>query len=88
MKLRKTLSENKLPKIVVPNFAFALLALAVLCAPAMAQEMTAEDWSKKGQELRMNSSLDEALTALDKAITLDSGNADALAVQGLDSKGP
>jgi tetratricopeptide (TPR) repeat protein len=59
------------------GFAVALLAIAMLCASSLAQEMTAEDWSKKGQELRMNGSLEEALSALDKAVTLDSGNADA-----------
>ena len=56
MKLRKTLSENKLPKIVVPKFAFALLALAFLCASALAQEVTSEDWFNKGQELFRNGS--------------------------------
>jgi len=59
------------------RFAIALLGLAMLCASAVAQEESAEDWYQKGQELRMNGSLDEALTALDKAITLDPENADA-----------
>ena len=71
MKLRKTLSENKLPKIVVPKFAFALMALAFLCASALAQEMTSEDWFNRGQELQRNDYHEEALQAFDKAIEIN-----------------
>ena len=53
------------------GFVVALLAIAMLCASAMAQEMTAEDWSKKGEdELFNNSSFKGALQAFDKAVEL------------------
>ena len=55
------------------GFAIALLAIAMLCVSAVAQEMTAEDWSKKGEdELFNNSSFEGALQAFDKAVDLDS----------------
>jgi tetratricopeptide (TPR) repeat protein len=58
------------------GFAIALIAIAMLCASAVAQEMTAEDWSKKGEdELFNNSSFEGALQAFNKAVDLDSGNA-------------
>jgi tetratricopeptide (TPR) repeat protein len=57
-------------------FSIALLAVAMLCASALAQEMTAEDWSRKGEdELFNNSSFEDALQAFDKAVELDSRNA-------------
>lgn len=50
------------------RFATALLALAMLCVCAVAQENTAEDWYKKGQDLSRNGSYEEAFRAYDKAI--------------------
>ncbi len=58
-------------------FVVALLALAMLCASALAQENTAEDWYQKGQELARNGSLLDAVQAYDKAIDLNPGNLDA-----------
>jgi tetratricopeptide (TPR) repeat protein len=58
------------------GFIVALLAIAMLCVSAVAQEMTAEDWSKKGEdELFNNSSFEGALQAFNKAVELDSTNA-------------
>lgn len=58
------------------GFAIALIAIAMICVSAVAQEMTAEDWSKKGEdELFNNSSFEGALQAFDKAVELDSTNA-------------
>jgi len=58
------------------GFIIALLAIAMVCISAVAQEMTAEDWSKKGEdELFNNSSFEGALQAFDKAVELDSSNA-------------
>lgn len=58
------------------KFALVLIALATLCSSVMAQENTAEDWSKKGEdELFNNSSFEGALKAFDKAVDLDSSNA-------------
>jgi len=58
------------------GFIIALLAIAMVCISAVAQEMTAEDWSKKGEdELFNNSSFEGALQAFDKAVELDSTNA-------------
>jgi tetratricopeptide (TPR) repeat protein len=49
----------------------ALIALAALCSCTLAQEKTAEDWYRRGQELMENGSYEEALRAYDSAIELD-----------------
>jgi len=57
------------------RFIIALLAVATLCASAIAQENTAEDWYKKGLELSKKGSHEEAVRAYDKAIEIDPQNA-------------
>ena len=52
------------------GFVVALLAIAMLCASAMAQEDTANDWLKKGYELMANGSYEEAAKAIQKSIDL------------------
>jgi len=59
------------------EFTVALLAAAMLCVSAMAQENTAEDWFSKGQELQRNDSHEEALQAYEKAIQIDPESARA-----------
>ena len=56
-------------------FAIALLAIAMLCASAMAQENTADDWYKKGRDLAKNGSYEEAVIAYNRAIELEPNNA-------------
>ncbi|MCX6673377.1 MAG: tetratricopeptide repeat protein [Methanothrix sp.] len=57
------------------RFAIALLAIAMLCASAVAQEKTADYWIKIGDDLALNKSNNqEALTAYEKAIQLDPRN--------------
>ncbi|NTV27920.1 MAG: tetratricopeptide repeat protein, partial [Methanothrix sp.] len=60
--------NNKLAKA---GLVIVLMALAVLCVSAVAQENTAEGWFKKGQGLFRNGSYDDAVKAYDKAIELD-----------------
>ena len=57
------------------RFAIALLAIAMLCASAMAQENTADDWYKKGRDLAKNGSYEEAVIAYNRAIELEPNNA-------------
>ncbi len=57
------------------KFAIAMLAIATLCASAMAQENTANGWLKKGYELMGNGSYEEATKAMQKAVELDPENA-------------
>ncbi len=57
------------------GFAVALLAIAMLCVSAMAQEDTAGYWFEKSDEHLKNGSIEEANQALDKALQLDSKNA-------------
>jgi len=57
------------------KFALVLIALATLCASAVAQVNSAEDWFNRGQELMGNESYEEALRAYDSAIELDPENA-------------
>ena len=47
-----------------------MIALAAMCISVVAQEMTANDWFKKGQELIGNGSKDDGIQALDKALRL------------------
>ncbi|MEN3060003.1 MAG: tetratricopeptide repeat protein [Candidatus Methanosuratincola petrocarbonis] len=60
----------------------ALIALAALCSCTLAQEMTSEDWYKKGLDLSKNGSYEEAFQAYDKAIQIDPQNADAWVSKG------
>ena len=71
------------------KFSVAIFTAAILCASALAQEDTAEDWFNKGQELFSNGSMEEAVKAYDKAIELDpqygwawGGKATALSILG------
>ena len=81
---------SKLPKFAVSaRFVLAMIALSVLCVSALAQEKTAEDWFKNGQELFNNGSKEEAVGAYDKAIELNpqygmawGGKATALSILG------
>ena len=57
------------------RFAIALLAIAMLCVCAIAQENAAEDWYKKGRDLSRNGSYEEAVFAYDRAIELEPNNA-------------
>ena len=56
------------------RFAIALLAIAMLCATALAQNNTASYWLKKGYELSMNGFNEEALQAYEKVIQIDPEN--------------
>ncbi len=62
--------------------AIALIALAALCSCTLAQEMTAEDWFNRGQELQRNDSHEEALQAFDKAIEINQSYAFAWGGKG------
>ena len=59
------------------KIALAILAIALLCASALAQDNTALDWYQKGQGLARNGSLLDAVQAYDKAIDINPGNLDA-----------
>jgi tetratricopeptide (TPR) repeat protein len=75
MKRRNQLVSEKLSKVIVgAKLALALLALVALCVCATAQENAAEGWYKKGLELELSDSREEAVQAYDKAIQLDPQN--------------
>lgn len=57
-------------------FAFMLVTLSVLCASGMAHEDTADYWHQKGDDFYKNSSYDLALRCYDKAIEINSLDAD------------
>ena len=63
--------NNKLAKA---RFVIVLMALAVLCVSAVAQENTAGYWLKRGYELSTNDSNEQALQAYEKAIQIDPEN--------------
>jgi hypothetical protein len=60
---RRTLKSG-LPRIaVISKLALALVSLTALCVCAIAQEETAESYLKKGYDLSMNGSHEQALQA-------------------------
>ncbi|HOO53430.1 MAG TPA: tetratricopeptide repeat protein [Methanothrix sp.] len=84
---RKTVSAaalNGLSKLgVVTWLAIILGILALLSTSVTAQEMTSEDWYKKGQEMYENGSYQEALEAYDEVLKIDSQNASAWHYRGM-----
>ncbi len=54
-----------------------LLAIAIFCVSALAQENTAGYWIEKGNELVDNGSFEESLMEYDRAIQIDPENLDA-----------
>lgn len=58
------------------RFAIALLAVAVLCSSAIAQEQNAKYWYEKGQKLDANQSYEDAVQAYENAIKLDPQNSE------------
>jgi len=77
-KMKRVQIDCKLPKLYArAKFALVLIALATLCASALAQEETADSWFKKGQELGRNGSYEEAVKAYDNALKLEPKNAEA-----------
>lgn len=59
-----------------------MLAIAMLCAPTMAQENTAEDWYKKGIELYHQESFKEALEAFNHSLEMNPQYFDAWLYKG------
>ena len=53
------------------GFAIALLAIAMLCVCAVAQENTAESWYKTGKESLNKGEWKDAIGAYDKALQID-----------------
>ena len=71
-------SGYRLPKFALKaRFALVMIALAVLCVSALAQENTVGSWIKEGQDLVANQSYEEAIQAYDNALQIDPENADA-----------
>jgi tetratricopeptide (TPR) repeat protein len=56
------------------GMALVLTVLSALCLAATAQEETADEWVKKGDELLRNGSTQEALAAYDKSLQIDPEN--------------
>jgi len=68
---------------VVTWLAIILGILALLSTSVTAQEMTSEDWYKKGQEMYENGSYQEVLEAYDEVLKIDSQNASAWHYRGM-----
>lgn len=56
------------------RFAVALLAVAMLCATAWADEKSAKSWMEMGFELSQNGSYKEAVQAFEVATQMEPGN--------------
>lgn len=79
--------DTKLPGIIARiKLALSLLAIAVMCVSATAQEDTADYWLKKAYDLSANGSHEEALQAYDRVLEIDPGNYTALINKGHDLK--
>ncbi len=59
------------------RLVIVLLAIAIFCISALAQENTAGYWIEKGNELVDNGSFEEALEKYDRAIQIDPKSLDA-----------
>jgi len=68
---------------VVTGLAIILGILVLLSISVTAQEMTTEDWYKKGQEMYENGSYQEALEAYDEVLKMDPQNASAWHYRGM-----
>ncbi len=66
------------------GLALVLAVLSTLCMADAAQETTANDWVKKGNDLMNSKSWDDALTAYNKALQLDPQNESILLFKTLD----
>ena len=64
------------------GFIIALLAIAMVCISAVAQEMTAENWYEKGRAQLGRAPLEDAIKAYDKAIEISPNNATYWAARG------
>jgi len=63
---------------IIGILACFIVGLALLCGSVTAQENSAEDWIKKGDDLiNETNNLEEGLTAYEKAIQIDPENIDA-----------
>lgn len=67
-----------------PGLALVLALLSALCLTATAQEKTADDWVKKGNDLMNSKSWDDALAAYNKALQIDPQNESILLIKALD----
>lgn len=63
--------NNKLAKA---GFVIVLMALAVLCVSAVAQENTTDYWVTIAKDFRLNGSTDDAISAYDRALQIDPSN--------------
>jgi tetratricopeptide (TPR) repeat protein len=84
------MAGSRSPLAAGARSAFAILALAALCAGAVAaDEKGADGWCRKSLEQYNNGSYEESLLAIDKAIELDPRNATlwAFKAQGLSTAG-
>ncbi len=68
---------------VVTGLAIILGILVLLSISVTAQEMTAEDWYKKGQVMYENGSYQEALEAYDEVLKMDPQNVSAWHYKGM-----
>ncbi len=77
MRQKKTLeAEKPSMRVAGARFAFAMLALSLLCICAVAEDKeSANYWYDKSVEQYNNGSLEESLQSVDKAIELDPENA-------------
>jgi tetratricopeptide (TPR) repeat protein len=69
------------------KFWIGMLAAAVLCFCAAAQEVPAGEWIQKGQDLYENESYQESLKACDEALKIDPQNASAWHYKGMSLAG-
>ncbi len=82
-------ADNRLSKILGAGIFIAMIALVALCASALAQENTAEDWMNISHEQFIAKSQEQfiaqyqqAIQDYDKELQIDSGNTSALVGKG------
>ncbi|NMB86148.1 MAG: tetratricopeptide repeat protein [Methanothrix sp.] len=68
--------DRQLPEITRASFKliFCLASLAILCTSAAGQEDTTEYWMNRAEELTHNGSIEESISAYDKALKIEPEN--------------
>ena len=66
--------DKRISKKLGAKLALTLLALAIICITAEAQENTAEYWIDRADEYMNNGSIEGAVSAYDEALKIDPDN--------------
>ena len=82
--MREMNGDKRISKKLGAKLALTLLALAIICITAEAQENTAEYWIDRADEYMNNGSIEGAVSAYDEALKIDPDNTTILIHKALE----